>query len=207
MLDAALGGADPTAHWRRACAADLQRQYGGTVAPAVPATFVLQWYVGAIATALAHLAVAQDRDLGITAGHLSIALSAPGGYPVRVGVDADAAVAPAGPPVPVEERMRLAERRYREHADRFAAAYDPGPKMSSQHRNGSVADAWQAAQLRAAVSAEMRVDQPRWRASCCFIYVLPGAHECARCPRLRAVPAVAVRPDEGLERTGGEDSR
>ncbi|AKU18043.1 (2Fe-2S)-binding protein [Luteipulveratus mongoliensis] len=174
-------GLDPTGAWRDGCARDLQRQYGARVSPAVSATFVLQWYAGAVASAMAHLAVASRYLLDMSPERLSLGLSAPGGYPTEVGVQPG--------PVSLEPRLRdreaMLRRAYDLHVGEFAETYAADVKMSSQHRAGSVEDAWQSAWAAATRAALGWPTTDRWRASCCFIYALPGAHECARCPRLR----------------------
>ncbi|MDE9364955.1 (2Fe-2S)-binding protein [Luteipulveratus sp. YIM 133132] len=125
--------------------------------------------------------MASPYALDLAPDRLSVGLSGPGGFADRLGVG----------PGPVEWRPRLSERRglaertYRTHAQEFASTYEPGVKMSSAHRAGSVEDAWQAAWAGASRAVLGWAPPDRWRDSCCFIYALPGAHECARCPRLR----------------------
>ncbi|KNX36175.1 (2Fe-2S)-binding protein [Luteipulveratus halotolerans] len=184
VLGEQRAGGDPTAAWRAACERDLARQHGvGVVPSSVAATFVLQWYVGALATGFAHLTLATPHLLDLTPSRLSIGLSSPGGYADRLGLVPGEA--PAYVPL-LADRLDRVEREFRSHASDFATSYDPGVKMSSQHRVGSVEDAWQSAWAGASRAVLGRTSPDRWRASCCFIYALPGAHECARCPRLRS---------------------
>ena len=84
------------------------------------------------------------------------------------------------------ERDSLAHQRYFEHAQRFAATYDAGVKMSSKQRFGAVRDTWAIASRRAAEAcAPIPTTAPEatLRESCCFIFALPGALTCAMCPR------------------------
>lgn len=141
----------------------------------------MQWYVGALATTAAHLAAAAPFMVQLDAAHQSIALSGPGGYPVRLGITHAVLV----PEDDLERRLGQAEQVFRAHAETFVATYDPGVKMSSQHRAGSVEDAWAGAEGAALRALTGLAPADRWRESCCFIYPLPGVHECARCPRLR----------------------
>jgi ferric iron reductase protein FhuF len=57
-----------------------------------------------------------------------------------------------------------------------AAAYPAIAKLGSATRAGLVTDMW-----RQAVARGRAVE----RESCCFLYVMPGCHECAGCPRLK----------------------
>lgn len=173
-------GADPTADWRAACAADLARQYAIEPPTHVAAVFVLQWYLGALAQAGAHFAATSARLPALLPDHLSIERSGPGGYPVAVGLHEHT---PLLDLPDAAARWERASVDYRAHAERFTASYRPAVKLGSALRTGSVTDAWDAARA----SAERSWMPPTWRASCCFIYALPGVHECARCPRQRGI--------------------
>lgn len=72
--------------------------------------------------------------------------------------------------------LESAERDYRAVAEPMAAAYESIVRIGSATRSGMVTDMW-----RQAVAAGKAVE----RESCCFLYALPGCHECAGCPRLR----------------------
>src|SRR6478736_470617 len=56
MLDAQDRGEDPTAPWRQALAATTARQYRQDPPPAMPAAFVLLWYLDVLANPLAFAA-------------------------------------------------------------------------------------------------------------------------------------------------------
>jgi ferric iron reductase protein FhuF len=47
-----------------------------------------------------------------------------------------------------------------------------------------VDDVWAMALHRAQQAVGERPGRPPQRQSCCFIYALPGTHECTGCPRL-----------------------
>lgn len=175
LADQRAGG-DPTAAWRAACAIEVERQTGATPPVALAPTFVLQWYLGALASATAHLTAAQDRLLPPRPESMTITLSAPGGYPVGVAVPVGAFEELA---LGRRERLARAGSAYRAHARAFVDSYRPGVKLSSRHRIGSMTDAWDAA----LATVDDPIPPPAWRESCCYIYAIPGAHECARCPR------------------------
>jgi hypothetical protein len=68
-----------------------------------------------------------------------------------------------------------AERAYRAVAEPLATAYASIAKLGSGTRQGMVTDMWAQAVARGRAVR---------RQSCCFLYALPGCHECAGCPRL-----------------------
>jgi hypothetical protein len=74
-----------------------------------------------------------------------------------------------------EASASLAERDYRQVAQPLATAYPSLVRMGTATRQGMVSDMWAGA----------LADGPVARESCCFLYALPGCHECAGCPRLR----------------------
>lgn len=76
-----------------------------------------------------------------------------------------------------------AERDYRAVAEPLATAYEAIVHLGSGTRLGMVTDLW-----RQAVHAATGQPSIVQRDSCCFLYALPGCHECAGCPRLRTAP-------------------
>ncbi|MFC7490641.1 MULTISPECIES: (2Fe-2S)-binding protein [unclassified Knoellia] len=104
---------------------------------------------------------------------------APGHYPARLGF---LSVSPAAPEL--EDRLRGARTAYRVLGQEIADAYDGGVKMSSLQRFGMVDDLWEMALREARGAAGHGLGSAVERRSCCFIFALPGCHECAGCPRL-----------------------
>ena len=86
----------------------------------------------------------------------------------------------------LEDRLGGARTAYRALGHEIADAYDGGVKMSSQQRSGMVDDLWEMALREARGAAGLGLAPAVERRSCCFIYALPGCHECAGCPRLSA---------------------
>lgn len=186
-------GQDPTAGWRDTVRASQSQLYRIDTPQRVAAAFVMQWYLGVVATPVAFAAVLSEYVLTAEPDALRFDLSDEEGYPVAVAV----AAAPVVRLADATGRMALARRRYTEHAHRFVAGYRPPVKMSTLQRSGMVTDAWQmamsatqaspAAGTNVLTGAGEAADEQAWRTSCCFVYALPGAQACARCPRQRPV--------------------
>ncbi|WP_392467396.1 (2Fe-2S)-binding protein [Arsenicicoccus cauae] len=193
-------GLQALADWRSRVEAGWARLYGRRQPPHVAATFVLGWYLDALAHPAAFAAAIGPWALDLSPGSVVIEPHPTQGYPARVHVSASAAhQVLASEPV----RLRRAEESYRHHAEQVARSYAaPGVKMSSRQRLGMVDDLWRIAVERAAAAAGspllVRPDDDsrgRLRASCCFIYALPGATTCSTCPRrARATPSTRRSP-------------
>ncbi|EAP98033.1 hypothetical protein JNB_13753 [Janibacter sp. HTCC2649] len=143
--------------------------------------FVLQHLLSIPAQVSAFAAVTGPwlADLGtIDDSGLSCDL-APGLYPQRLGFLRVTSAAPD-----LEERLVAARTAYRIVGLEIADRYDGGVKVSSQQRLGMVDDLWALAVREARGSLGQGVGPAVERQSCCFIYALPGCHECAGCPRL-----------------------
>lgn len=182
VLGAQLRGEDPTAQWRRQVGANQAAFYGAPAPPQVGAAFVLQWYLGVIATPLASAAVLSPWVLDGSAAALSYDLAEPELFPAAIGVTRDGATRVDDP----DERLELAHERYLEHARAFADSYRPPEvRVGSGQRNGLVYDAWTMAYETALAWVTPRGATPprSRRRGCCMIYALPGAQECAACPR------------------------
>ncbi len=76
-------------------------------------------------------------------------------------------------------RLEMAQRAYLDAGRRLADAYRPGVHLGRHQRLAMVDDVW------AMAVARLRNRPPVERASCCYLYAVPGTHECAGCPRLR----------------------
>lgn len=182
VFTAQRAGQDPTAQWRRRVGENQAAYYGAVAPPQVGAAFVLQWYLGVVAVPLAAAAFLSPWALDGSPEALSYDLSEPDLFPVAIGVRAAGAISVADD----VERLALARDRYQEHARAFADSYRPPEvRMGSGQRGGLVHDAWTMAYetAREWVSAPGAAPPRSRRRGCCMIYALPGAHECAACPR------------------------
>lgn len=181
VVDGQERGEDPTAAWREALAATTARQYRRPPPPAMPAAFVLLWYLDVLANPVAFAAALGPWVLDASPGNIRFDLQTDQHYPEMASFGAGD-LALVGDPT---ERQHLARERYLAHARRFVDGYRPGVKMSSRQRQGAIEDTWQIATRRAAETClPPPAPQPQRRQSCCFIFTLPGATTCAMCPRL-----------------------
>ncbi len=174
-------GKDPTAPWRAQISENQAEFYGGAQSPAIPAAFVQQWYLGVLANPLATIAALGAWVIDVAPEAVRFDVSDGDGFPVAMSTD----LAGAAHVVDNEKRIELARQRYLSHAVRFVKGYRPGVKMGSPQRAGMIEDVWEMA-----VSAAFDDDSGMrdFRRSCCFIFALPGAVACARCPRRRVRP-------------------
>ena len=148
--------------------------------PQVAAAFVLLWYLDLLAVPAAYACALGPWVLDVGPAAVRFDLAEPELYPCAVSLAPEDVLTVADP----SHRRQQARARYLEHARRFVAGYDAGVKMSSRQRDGAVSDSWAIAERRAAEAClPPPAPAPRLRASCCFIYALPGATACAECPR------------------------
>lgn len=180
ITDAQRGGLDLTLRWRDGLTAAAARTYGVAPPPAYAATFVLQWLAQLLAYPAAHVAALSPWVLDCSAAPVRFELDPVRWSPRRVIFAADALLSEPD----ADRRWSRTEAAYSDLAARLALGYAPGVKMSSRQRLGSVRDMWRAA-CREASGQPPLAGGADWRESCCFIFVLPGASECAACPRLR----------------------
>ncbi|WP_353951777.1 (2Fe-2S)-binding protein [Knoellia sp. S7-12] len=170
-----------SAQWRANLTAVNTRLYAVPSPPQVASAFVLQHLLSIPAQVSAFAAVTGPwhADLGtLDDSRISCDL-APGLYPERLGF---LSLRPAAPEL--EERIAAAGTAYRALGREIAQAYDGGVKVSTRQRLGMVDDLWQMALREARGAAGQGLGPAVERRSCCFIYALPGCHECAGCPRL-----------------------
>jgi hypothetical protein len=177
VLAAQLDGRDPTGPWRAAVAATTARQYAAPAPAALPAAFVLQWVLEVPALLAVAGATLEPGALAPVLGSVDFDLHPGAHFPDRAQV---AEVAPA--PEDADRRWDAAHGAYLELAAPFARAYDPGVRLGRRTRLAMVDDVWAMARRRVVGGP------PPARGSCCFVYALPGARECAGCPRLRSAP-------------------
>ncbi len=152
--------------------------------PQVASAFVLQHLLSIPAqlSAFAALTGPWQVELGTLEEPTISCDLAPGLYPTRLGFLSASAATP-------EPQGRLEEARtaYRGLALALASAYEAPVRMSSQQRISMVDDLWEMAVREARTAMGRGTPPPVQRRSCCFIYALPGCHECAGCPRTPAV--------------------
>ncbi|KGN37682.1 hypothetical protein [Knoellia subterranea] len=104
---------------------------------------------------------------------------ADGLYPERLGFTS---VEPAG--TDREIRLDAARTAYRQLGRQIAERYESAVKMSSRQRFGMVDDMWELAAREARAATGDGWGPVVERTSCCFLFALPGCHECGGCPRL-----------------------
>jgi hypothetical protein len=173
IMNAAGAGLDPTREWREEYARQTA-EVSGHCPPGMDLTFVLLFYCDVLATPAATAAALGPWVLDVSPESVSFDLAHPWTHPGRVRLRRGAFRV-------VEDetqRHELARRSYDDHAQAFAAAYAPGSRLHAHARRALVDDSWAIALARATHAAPPR------RETCCLIYALPGAHECAGCPRL-----------------------
>jgi hypothetical protein len=178
LATAQAAGDDPTRPWREALAASTARQYGRSVPPAMPAAFVLQWALEVPATVTACAVALGPWDPDLAGASLSFELS-PQHFPDHLQLRAARPATDQG-----EARAAAARAAYEALARPFAAAYEPGVRLGPHQRQAMVDDVWAMALHRAHLCLAERATPPPARRSCCFIYTLPGTHECTGCPRV-----------------------
>ncbi|GAB3438450.1 hypothetical protein GCM10027517_10790 [Phycicoccus ginsengisoli] len=148
----------------------------------MPAAFVLQWLLEVAAVPAAFAAVHTGHVVDPLGAGLSFALEPHQLYPVAVQLRAATATA-----APLERRVEAAHTAYLGPATELALTYRPGVHLGPHQRLEMVRDVWSIALSRA-----RGLPAPE-RGSCCYLYVLPGTHECTGCPRLRRrTPSLAT---------------
>ena len=166
--------ADPTARWRADFTSATERYHGSTPPPAMPAAFVLQWCLELPATLGAAAALLGPWSLDPRSIGLSFAVEPAAANPTTLQLRSDGELVsdPA-------QRLEAARRSYLAAGRELADGYRPGVNLGRHQRLAMVEDLWGMAMAR------LRRRPPVERASCCYLYAVPGTHECAGCPRLR----------------------
>lgn len=165
---------DPTGPWRAAFTTATERYYRSPPPPAMPAAFVLQWCLELPATLGATAALAGPWVLDPRTAGLSFAVEPSAAYPTTLQVRSAGELV-ADP----AQRLEAARRAYVDVGRELAENYHPGVNLGRHQRLAMVDDLW------AMAVARLRRRPPVERASCCYLYAVPGTHECAGCPRLR----------------------
>ena len=178
IVDAAAS--DPLAAWRSRLRIQQQAQSGSPVRPHVAAAFVLQWWCEVVATPIAYAAELGPWSLLPDAAGLGFELE-PYGHPGLLVVDPARTVLEEEPDE--ARRARRGRAAYEEVVGDVVRSFAPEVRMGSRQRWGVVEDVWVGTHRRARAAAGTAVGPEPRRTSCCFVYLLPGAHECAACPR------------------------
>ncbi|TPG14858.1 (2Fe-2S)-binding protein [Pedococcus bigeumensis] len=157
------------------------RQYAAVVPSSMPSAFVLQWTLEVAAevgvyAARHHSWIVHPADSGLT-----FALQPTQLYPVAAQFRRRTVT-----PALLDDRLEAARAAYRVDAVELALGYRSDANLGKRTRLAMVDDVW------AMTLARARGQRPPERGSCCFIYVLPGVHECSGCPRLSATPSSDV---------------
>ena len=141
----------------------------------MPSAFVLQWTLEAAAETGVHAARHDSVVVHPFAAGLSFVLQPSQLYPVAARYEQE----PAGSTTaPLADRLEAARAAYRADAVELALGYHSPVRLGEHTRLAMVDDVWAMTLARASGQ------RPPARGSCCFIYVLPGVHECSGCPRL-----------------------
>ncbi|HET7399814.1 MAG TPA: (2Fe-2S)-binding protein [Intrasporangium sp.] len=182
LVRAARAGGDPLKRWRDALRDQLASE-GGTVPRHLPAAFVLQWWCQVAAVPLAYAASLGPWVLRPRPDDVAFDL-APGLYPGRIVLDPQT---PVDVVDDVAARLAAGRTAYGMLVDDVTRGFAPDVRMGSRQRWGVVEDTWRAAlhgaaRVPGALTGPAAGGPPR-RVSCCFLYLLPGRHECATCPR------------------------
>jgi len=147
----------------------------------MPSAFVLQWTLEAAAETGVHAARHDSVVVQPFEGGLSFELQPSQLYPVAAQFER-----PRTTSAPLDDRLEAARAAYRHDALELALGYHSAVKLGEHSRRAMVDDVW------AMTLARARGQRPPERGSCCFIYVLPGVHECSGCPRLAGKPVSAT---------------
>ncbi len=151
----------------------------GTAPAGMPAAFVLQYLLDALATVVATAALRTPFALDADPRLWSIGLDPTYLYPVAVQIR------PGDHRAVTDdlERHEVAWAAYRVVGEAIATHLPTPTRMSSRQRLGMVEDMWELALARLVGSSPPR------RLSCCLMYALPGCAPCAGCPRTAVAPA------------------
>jgi hypothetical protein len=141
----------------------------------MPSAFVLQWTLETAAETGVHAARHHPWVVHPFESGLSFELQPSQLYPVATRFER-----PGLTSAPLHERLDAARAAYRVDAVELALGYHSPVKLGAHTRLAMVDDVWDMTLARASGR------RPPERGSCCFIFVLPGVHECSGCPRLRS---------------------
>ena len=182
--------------WRARLSLTTARQHAAVVPQSMPAAFVLQWTLEAAAEAGVYAARHHPWVVHPFEAALSFALQPSQLYPVAAQFERPRVTSAA-----LDDRLDAARAAYRADALARALGYHSPVKLGEHTRRARVDDVWAMTLARASGQ------RPPRRASCCFIYVLPGVHECSGCPRVPGPPLPGTKAPPGGGRGGGRGAR
>lgn len=170
----------------------LRRTYGGEPHPSVAPTYLMGWYLDAVARAGATWLVRRHRVPDLGPAHLALH-ETPGGWPDAVAVSSTRfRCLPDDPASDHPDALALAddaallaayEEQVRAHAAAFHHAFRPAVPTGSRQRWGMVDDVLEACLWTARRDAGVAAGRLGTRRSCCFAYRVDPALLCDRCPR------------------------
>lgn len=173
IVEKQRAGIDALHDWRERLSISTARQYAAVVPDSMPSAFVLQWTLEAAAETGVHVARHHPWVVHPFESGLSFELQPSQLYPVAAQFER-----PRETPEPLDDRLEAARAAYRVDALELALGYRSPVRLGEHTRRAMVDDVWAMTLARASGQ------RPPARGSCCFIYVLPGVHECSGCPRL-----------------------
>lgn len=187
-----LDGPGPLDAWTARVARWLRSTEGREPHPSVAPTYLMGWYLDAVARTGATWLELCDRLPGLGPDDLALH-ETPGGWPDAVAVTGSSFRCPpedpdAGHPdadvVPASALRPALREAVEAHARVFHTAFRPAVKTGSGQRWGMVEDVLEASTWAARDLAGARPNPaPGVRRSCCFAYRVDPALLCERCPR------------------------
>lgn len=138
----------------------------------MPSAFVLQWTLEVAAEVGVYAARHHSWVVHPDRAGLSFSLHRTQLYPVASQFRHRTVT-----PALLDDRLDAARAAYLAAGTELALGYRSDANLGERTRLAMVDDVWAMALARATGQ------RPPQRGSCCFIYVLPGVHECSGCPR------------------------
>jgi hypothetical protein len=188
-----VDGPDALDAWTRRVADGLRRTHRREPPPSVAPTYLMGWYLDAVARAGATWVLVRGRLPDLHPSVLALHETA-GGWPDAVAPQGTgfsclpgdpAADHPAATVLPDPRALHAAlGDAVRAHAAAFHAAFHPPVKTGSRQRWGMVEDVLEASVWAARQLAGLPPGPLGTRRSCCFAYRVDPALLCTRCPRL-----------------------
>lgn len=185
-----LDGTHPLDAWTARVERWLHGTGGRAPHPSVAPTYLMGWYLDAVARTGSTWLELCGRLPGLGPADLALH-ETPGGWPDAVAVTGRAFRCASGDPdadhpdAVLSHDLRADLRAGVEaHARVFHAAFRPSVKTGSRQRWGMVEDVLEASTWAARDLARARPNPlPGVRRSCCFAYRVDPALLCGRCPR------------------------
>jgi hypothetical protein len=187
-----VAGPDALDAWTGRVAGWLRRTHGAEPHPSVAPTYLMGWYLDALARTGATWVVRRGRLPDLDPDDLALH-ETPGGWPDAVAVggsrfrclpdDPMAAHPDAVVVADTDDLLAALDARVREHAAAFHHAFRPPVAIGSRQRWGMVDDVLEACLWSARRDAGVPAGRLGTRRSCCFAYRVDPVLLCHRCPR------------------------